>query len=463
MEPVIASPLSRHALFLRVLLQELRAVGRYAELSTQIAGYLEAASLSDLYAKAVRRWERDYGADVVRQSLALIAVCPNGISEHDLRMMLARRGEPLESAKWSPLLASAETDLSPRRGFLAVTNDYVSRALHDYLRPEDERTARDRVANLYRRVATTRVDIIFADGVETRHPGIRELAREGITPFTEMKERAFYELPAQLAWLERWDDLLHVLKSREYLDWAFENAGTELCRYWHQLSANRPGAALALCEGIDFSSAPGVRRGLEVAGLLEEIGEYGSSLSVRDNLDAVYRRERDWSSLGQSRLRRAAVLRKTGDFSAAFDADREAEALFQAGKNEVGCADALASQGTHLARLHDDRNAVPKLEFAMRVFQKEGLRERLAFVYDVLGLVLARRGASARGIEYLQRAETIFREIGDREDLARTLGNRAFVLASLGRLSDALKFRDEAARLRSETGGEQEREATESR
>jgi hypothetical protein len=118
LERVVSSPPAKHALFLRVLLQELRAVGTHAGLSAQIAGYLEAASLGDVYARTFRRWEHDYGADVVRQILALIAVCPSGISEHDLRMSLGGRDEPLESVKWSPFLASAEADLSPRPGFL---------------------------------------------------------------------------------------------------------------------------------------------------------------------------------------------------------------------------------------------------------------------------------------------------------------------------------------------------------
>jgi len=109
---LLLSPLAKHALFLRVLLRELMAVGTYAALSTQIEDYLQANSVSDLYVKVFRRWENDFGSTVVRKSLALIAVCSGGISEQDLRMMVATSDEPLESVEWSPFLLNAELELS---------------------------------------------------------------------------------------------------------------------------------------------------------------------------------------------------------------------------------------------------------------------------------------------------------------------------------------------------------------
>jgi hypothetical protein len=81
-------------------------------LSTQIEDYLQANSVSDLYVKVFRRWENDFGSTVVRKSLALIAVCSGGISEQDLRMMVATSDEPLESVEWSPFLLNAELELS---------------------------------------------------------------------------------------------------------------------------------------------------------------------------------------------------------------------------------------------------------------------------------------------------------------------------------------------------------------
>ena len=81
-----------------------------------------------------------------------------------------------------------------------MTNDHISRAaLYDYLRPQDKRAGREQVVTLYGAVAYTRVTIVFADGVEARYPKVRELVGGGLTPFSEMKERAFLQLTGLLS------------------------------------------------------------------------------------------------------------------------------------------------------------------------------------------------------------------------------------------------------------------------
>ena len=457
LERIVASPLAKHALFLRVLLSELQAVGTYAELSDQIASYLRVTSVSDLYTEVFRRWEADFGSTLVRKSLALIAVCANGISEEDLRMIIAPPHELLESAEWSPFLLSAELELSPRPGFLALTNDHISDAvIHGYLRSEDEQIAREQVSKLYQAVASTAVGFTFVGGVEKRIPKLLDHVDEAKKRFSEMQERAYCELPAQLIWLNDWDSLLEVLKSSDFLDWAFEHARLELGQYWRELSLHRPGASLVLCEDIDLSSPSGLRHCSSIAGLLDEIGELSGALKALSMLDEHYRRERSWSPLGHSLLKKADLLRKAGNSKSALDVAREAEAVFAGCKEDAGVAFALAEQGRFLADLGDGDGAIRKLQIAMRTLQPMGLQAPLAVVYNTLGSLLFKRGDMNRGTEYLKRAETIFREIGDLGGLARALQNQALALTLDWRLRDARKCREEAARILNEMMRNQE-------
>ena len=65
-------------LFLRAVLDELRQFGEHERLGEMINHYLAAADPGDLYQRIIQRWENDYGRDLVRNSLSLLAASRRG-------------------------------------------------------------------------------------------------------------------------------------------------------------------------------------------------------------------------------------------------------------------------------------------------------------------------------------------------------------------------------------------------
>jgi tetratricopeptide (TPR) repeat protein len=451
LDRILSSPLSANPLFLRILLQELLAIGIHDQLPSQIQDYLKSESVDDLYLKVFQRWEKDFGPSVVRTALAIIAVCTYEISEHDLRGIVGLDDSPLDSARWSPFFLTAELDLSPRPGVLALTNEYISRAIeHTYLSGKETRSAREKVIQLYTTIATTSIGFSYVGGVENRIPSLKDTVEKTARQFSSMQKRAFQELPAQLFLLGQWDALAEAISSGEYLDWAFEHVPDDVRKYWCHVLHHRPSASRTLCCDIGVSTSRKLQRYSRIAVLLVSIGKPHDATKVLDALDEAYPAREDWSSLGYSLLRRAKVLRNWGDFTETIGVLRHAAEVFLRGNNEVGYACALNDLGAAVG-LKDRRTAKKSFEPAIRIFQKTDQTALLAFAYSGLGCVLSSMGQTAKGLEYLQRSEVIFRQIGDLKELANTLSNEASALLLAGRLLDAKQKRCEAEEISKHT------------
>jgi tetratricopeptide (TPR) repeat protein len=128
--PGVSSPL-----YLRVALEELRLVGRFEQLLTQIEDL--AADVAGLFDQVLERLEEDHGRDLAREAFSLLGCSRYGLSESELLDLLRREEEEqLPRALWARLSRGAKAYLVERGelvGFFhrqladAVTTRYPER------------------------------------------------------------------------------------------------------------------------------------------------------------------------------------------------------------------------------------------------------------------------------------------------------------------------------------------------
>jgi tetratricopeptide (TPR) repeat protein len=139
-EQILASPLARSPLFLRVLLEELRQCGRFETLEAQIADYIRPKAdgnlaVNDLYGRVLARLERDYGYEPVRKALTALWASRAGLSEPELQSITG-----LAPLQWAPIDLALEEALGRNGSRLVFGHDYLCKAVEDrYLLSEEQR------------------------------------------------------------------------------------------------------------------------------------------------------------------------------------------------------------------------------------------------------------------------------------------------------------------------------------
>lgn len=120
-------------LYLKTLLDDLRAIGAHDQLDTQIADYLQAADIPALLSKILARYERDYERDqpgLVRDTLVLLWAARRGLTEPELLKVLKPTGqERLPAALLSPMLYALDEGLVDRDGVLSFAHEYLRLAV----------------------------------------------------------------------------------------------------------------------------------------------------------------------------------------------------------------------------------------------------------------------------------------------------------------------------------------------
>jgi hypothetical protein len=146
-----STPAACNALYLRGVLDELRQFGKHEELKAKAASHLSAPGPAKLYELILERWERDFGADLVRQSLSLIWASRRGLSEAELADLLGNNGQPLPRARWTLVYLAAESSLAQHCGLLAFFHDYVRNSVqqHYVSTKESERAAHLQLADSF--------------------------------------------------------------------------------------------------------------------------------------------------------------------------------------------------------------------------------------------------------------------------------------------------------------------------
>jgi len=198
-QAILSHPLAGSPLFLRVLLEELRQCGRYETLAEQLAGYLRAETIDDLYERVLERLEADGNADNVRKVMTALWASRAGLSEEEL--LLSTRLKPLQ---WAPIDLALEEALGRNSNRLVLDHEYLRKAVQDRYLPTE---AEQRQAHSQ-----------LADWFEAKD---------------EWDERDSEELPWQLLQSSRHEDLRQILLSPWLLAKLSEDRGArEVASLW---------------------------------------------------------------------------------------------------------------------------------------------------------------------------------------------------------------------------------------
>ena len=120
-------------LYIKTLLDDLRATGDHERLDAQIEDYVQAEDIPALLGKILTRYERDYQRDrpaLVREALSLLWAARRGLTEPELLELLKPAGQTsLPAALWSPVRCALEDGLVDRDGVLAFAHEHLRAAI----------------------------------------------------------------------------------------------------------------------------------------------------------------------------------------------------------------------------------------------------------------------------------------------------------------------------------------------
>lgn len=123
-ERIITDPQCKNTFVLQTLLNELLAFGIYEKLDWQINYYLEAANTTEFFHRVLERHERDFGEELVKHSLALIAMSRNGLSENEIMEIVKAR-----QLEWSQFYCSFHHHLTVKDGLIVFRHQFIKRAV----------------------------------------------------------------------------------------------------------------------------------------------------------------------------------------------------------------------------------------------------------------------------------------------------------------------------------------------
>lgn len=201
---------NKNTLVLRTLLDELLCFGDY-QLDGIINYYLSAESIDDFFQRVLQRAERDYGEELVRDTLSLIAVSYAGMSENELIDMA--RILPLQ---WSAFYCAFAAHFTVKNGLVNFSHRYLYDAVvARYLDSDTELSYRRRV-----------IDYFTNSGAFTN----REETREERGTWSELAHQYY---SAKLN-----KELFTLVLQPKVLEFFYKNNAVRLANIWSQLMAD---------------------------------------------------------------------------------------------------------------------------------------------------------------------------------------------------------------------------------
>lgn len=447
-----------NALFLRVVLDELRQHGDHFTLGAVLDRLLAAATVDDLLELVLARYEQDYERDrpgLVSDAFSALWAARHGLSEAELLAVLGSGGEPIPHATWSPLYLAAEDGLVTRSGYLRFATDIHRQAVHDRYLSSDEA----------RRAAHSRLAAYFA--------------AQPLGP------RVVDELPWQQLAAGDLDGLVSTLADLDFTDAAYRRAWPDLRRLWvhaeaagHRMvdtyravvddpgvhgelawaaarlltDAGYPGEALRLHRFVVADARTGgpatearLRAALvNLGAALLAQGELAAADEAMGEAVALCRAASDAAALRAALGNLAVIRRERGDLDAAGSLLAEEEGLCRESGDLVGLQASLAQQVQLHRQRGDPDGALAKADEQANVCRELGDRMGIARAAATRAALLADRGDATAAIPAWEEHGRMCRELGDLRGLAESLFSQATLRHQLGELDAATVLADEA-------------------
>jgi tetratricopeptide (TPR) repeat protein len=422
---IASSPSSATPLHLRVLLDELCVWGEHETLSDRIDHYLNANNLDDLYNLVLERFEQDYDRDrphMTRDTLALLAVSDEGLSESELRDLLGDGLSPLPRASWEPLYLALRSSIVTRDGLLGYAQDHFRSAVRTrYLSSEIEVRA---------------AQLKLAEYFQARdHHSLRTIA----------------ELPLLLWRLKDWDALASLLSEPEFFSAAWEYDAYLVRSFWIQLEGQSRHRIVQAFQGVlanPADSEDGIV--VVIAGLLRQSGYPHEALTLDTSLVQRASDGRDEVALGKALGDRAETLLALGSLDQALADAQEQEDLYSQRNDregKEGVARSATMQGILRKRLGRLDEALEDHIRAESIARDIGDRAMIQACLGNRALIHKARHEYAEAKDLLKKQEEMCRDIGQLDGLQNALGNLANIAYNENEYHKALHLHDEEERV----------------
>jgi len=136
---IVQHPQTDNTLFLYTLLTEIRLLGNHKQKIDDIASYLNAKNVAELFSKILERLERDYKTGLTREVLSLIYVSRDGLSENNLMEIMNKNStKKVSRLEFSPLFLAIEEHLLNRDGLYGFFHGFIEEAVENRYLSRDE-------------------------------------------------------------------------------------------------------------------------------------------------------------------------------------------------------------------------------------------------------------------------------------------------------------------------------------
>lgn len=432
LDRICAAPQASNALFLLVLLDELRHHGDHFTLDAAINRLLSAATIDDLFESVLGRWEQDYERatpDLVRRAFTLLRAGRRGLEESELLRLLGEGDAPLPRAHWSPLFLAAERTLILRDGRLTLAHDYLRQAVDDrYLAGAPTRDGLPRRGSPLCAVHDQLADF-FADA--------------------PLSPRVLAEYPWQLVGAHRWRELRDWLVREDValLSWDQDETLLSLRRLWALLEEHSDHRMATELPALPPTTSHR-HRGI-AAGLLQLAGHYEATLALQRSLRQTADTPRDVAVCLATCGAVLAVLARDEESRAALD---EAEPIARALNDLDLLGYVLRTRSQLAARENAWASALAYLADAIALHREDGDLSSVQRLLEDRAHVLMQMEDLDAAMEALDAQRAIVEELADPVARAANAGSRAKVETHRGRFADAVALHREEAAIYREVG-----------
>ncbi len=156
-------PQTDNTLFLRTLLNEIRLLGNFDKVEKDIANYLQAKDVVELFIKIFDRLESDYRENLAKEVLSLLYVSRDGLSEDNLMEIINQNStKKLTRLEFSPLFLAVEEHLIDRGGLYGFFHGFILEAVEKRYLSSDElvNVERRKIADYFEDYKERKIDKI---------------------------------------------------------------------------------------------------------------------------------------------------------------------------------------------------------------------------------------------------------------------------------------------------------------
>ena len=399
---LLSNPATTNPLFLSVALEELKGFGSFYELNERISRFPKPNDppiknidiIGAIFHQVIHRLGDDFGSDLVRLALSLLACSRRGLSERELKELVCSKPEM--------------NDIFP-----------VLRQLRPYLMKRGE------LLDFFHRGLEKAIRIMFL-----RDAGWLIECHERLADHFqkyELGQRKIDELPWQLTKSHSWHKLYDLLSDLTFLKAALAVDKFNVRAYWALIEHNSQyQITMAYQQTLNFP-AEDVESTWDIAKLLKDTGHNKEALPLWGQLVKHYQTTENFLNLQGAIGNTANILLNYGDLDRAWWLLKQQEEICRSIGNAKGLAISLGNQAIILRTKGNIHEAFELLSQQERISRSLSNNSGLQVALGNQAEILIELRKLDKAMNLLKLQEQICREIGDFNGLPLCIGNQAVI------------------------------------